>query len=117
MTMNKKLIMLALAYLGGFLFFAFVNPEKLPLILILLPFIIIFLLIYISVQIVLDIFFTLKTKRQSHIISLVLAVMPVLMLIIQTVTQLTVRDVILSISITTILIWYSLRSGFGSKQS
>lgn len=114
--MGKKLITLGLAYFAAFLFFMLINPHKLPFALILLPFIILFLLIYMSVQVVLSVFFIINS-RQKRVISLVLATMPVLMLIIQTVTQLTVRDVILSVSITIVLIWYSVRSGLGSNKS
>lgn len=109
MKTKRNIILLILGYLVAAIFFSLVNPERLALIFILVPFLILFLLIYFTCLLILDVFFEFPT-RQKRIVAIVVGIMPVLMLIIQSITQLTVRDVLLCISITVILIWYSLKA-------
>lgn len=95
-------------YLAVGLFFVFFNPNNLPLVLFLAPFILIFVLLYQSVKLTLRTFFTLQPK-QERVVILVLSIMPVVMLVIQSITQLTLRDVVLCLAITVILVWYGLK--------
>ncbi len=107
--LQKNTLLLGFSYIAAAVFFVSVNPEKLSLIFILLPFLIIFGLIYATLNIVLDTFFDISIY-QKRIVSLVLSIMPVLLLVIQSITQLTIRDVVLCLAITLIVIWYSAKS-------
>lgn len=112
-NLQKKSIWLAAGYFLAAIFFVSVNPEKLPLIFILVPFLIIFGLLYATIYLILDTFFNISV-HQRRIVALVLSIMPVLLLVIQSITQLTVRDVLLCIAITVIVIWYSAKSRVAS---
>ena len=105
---KKRLIILLGIYLVVLVFFISVNPEKLPLILLLLPFLLIFLVMYLSLIFVLDTFFKIKSQPK-RLIAFSVSIMPVLLLIIQSITQLTLRDVLLSISIVVIVVWYTIK--------
>jgi hypothetical protein len=108
-SLKTRVLLLAIAYVFALMFFVSINPEKLSLLFILLPFLIIFGLLYATVSFVLNVFFDI-TKVQKKIYSLVLSIMPTLLFIIQSITQLTIRDVLLSLSITVIIIWYTSKS-------
>jgi hypothetical protein len=97
------------------LFFITFNPNSLPLIMFVLPFVLIFILIYQTCRLIMNTFFSLK-PRQERIVLLVISVMPVVMLVIQSITQLTVRDVILCLAITVILVWYGVRVNAETSQ-
>jgi hypothetical protein len=105
---KKRLLTLLGIYLAVILFFVTVNPEKLPLVLLLLPFLLIFITSYLTLMLVLDTFFKIKTQPK-RLIAFSVSVMPVLLLIIQSITQLTLRDVLLSLSIVVIIVWYTTK--------
>lgn len=105
---NKRLAVLLSSYLLAILYFSAVNPENLSVLFILIPFIIIFGLLYITISLLLDLFLIIP-KKQKHIITLVSSLMPTLLLIIQSITQLTIRDIILSLMIMIIIVWYSMK--------
>ncbi len=91
-------------------FFVAVHPDNLPVIFMLVPFILIFFVLYTGINIALRRFLSLKTGVRRWL-ALVLSVLPVLLLIIQSITQLTLRDVLLTLAIILILVWYVSKSG------
>lgn len=99
---------LLLMYLLVGLFFLAFNPNNLPLVVFLVPFILLFALFYMTGRLVLRTFFSLRPS-QERIVLLVTSAMPVVMLVIQSITQLTVRDVILCLAITVIIVWYGVK--------
>ncbi len=105
---KKRLLILAGLYILVLLFFVTVNPEKLPLVLLLLPFGLIFLVLYMTLTLILDTFFKIK-PQPKRLVAFSISVMPVLLLIIQSITQLTLRDVLLSMSIVVIVVWYTVK--------
>ena len=105
---KKSIIKLLGFYLLVGLFFLVFNPNNLPLIMYVVPFVLVFILIYQTTNLLLDVFFSFKPK-QKRIIQLVISIMPVVMLVIQSITQLTLRDVVLCLAITTIMVWYGAR--------
>lgn len=107
--LKKRYFWLMLGYIASFIFFISIRPEKLSLIFVLLPFFIIFILLYATINLVVNTFFNIS-HYSVKIISLVLSIMPVLLLVIQSITQLTIRDIILCIIITVIIIWYAIKS-------
>lgn len=107
-TQKKKSIGLIAGYVVVAIFFITVNPQNLSLIFILVPFGLIFILLYMTLTFGLDFFFTLS-KHQKRVIALVASVMPVLLLVIQSITQLTMKDVLLCIAIAVIMLWYFIK--------
>lgn len=105
---KKRIILIVASYLLAFFYFAGVNPEKLSIIFVLVPFIIIFTVLYLTINLFIDIFLKIS-KTQKHIITLVCSLMPTLLLLIQSITQLTLRDIILSLMIMALIVWYSLK--------
>lgn len=113
--LHKRITSLFIAYILVGIFFIFINPEKMKLVYIFLPFLLIFGLLYWSIDTFILVFFSL-VQSQRRIVSLVLSVMPVVLLVIQSITQLTIRDVVLCMVITVIIIWYISRSHNSDKQ-
>lgn len=104
----QKIVGILFVYGIALVFFVFVDPNKLSLPLIILPFLIIFALLFYTLKFFLDLITTLSSHKKL-LISLILSIMPTLLLVIQSVTQLSIKDIILSFGITIILVWYSLR--------
>jgi len=106
-TKKRLLVLFSLATIST-IFFSFINPGTLPVTLILLPFLLLFLIFYNGAYLLLETFFRFS-KKTILVVSLCLSVFPVLLLVIQSITQLTLRDVLLTASIITILIWYVIK--------
>jgi len=102
--MNTKLRIstLILCYAGGLVFFAVSSPDSLPIGLLILPFIYAFFIVYLTVLTLSDI----AGKRHSTFVPLLIAATSVLILILGSLRQLTLRDIALSIVIVTLLSWY-----------
>lgn len=105
---KKQSGLLVIGYAGAVMFFLTVNPDKLSLLYILIPFIMIFGLLFASVNIFLGNFFNISNANR-RLISFVVSVIPVFLLIVQSISQLTVRDVLISVAVALIIIWYSLK--------
>lgn len=98
-------------YAFGPLFFMFTDPNNLPLPLLILPFIWLFAAIYISVYWVLQLK-TSASKKQFQIISSLSASLVVLLCVFQSIHQLSIRDVAISLAIIGIAALYLLRADF-----
>ena len=106
MTNNRKqLIVLALLYLGGIVFFMNTNPQELPLLMLILPFAYLFITFYLTILFVCRLF----RVKSAVFVSLVIAVFGVLLLVLGSLHQLTIRDVIISVALTCLLTWYITR--------
>jgi hypothetical protein len=108
MTVKGQSISLVGLLIGTTIFFISVNPGTLPVALILLPFILLFLILLLGSNLLISYFFTISNKSR-RVIALAVSVLPVLLLVIQSITQLTLRDVILTMAILVVIVWYSLR--------
>lgn len=98
-------------YIFGPLFFMFTDPNALALPLLILPFIWLFAVIYMSAHLILK-FKTKATKKQSQIISSLSASLVVLLCVFQSIHQLSIRDVAISVAIIGIAALYLLRADF-----
>lgn len=49
------------------------------------------------------------SKNTKRVISLTVSIMPVLLLLMRSITQLTIKDVLLCLFITIIMVWYSAK--------
>lgn len=105
---KKRLISFVLLIIFSFIFFSVVDPGQLPVAAILLPFLLIFCILYLGVRLILSNFFRLSAASERTI-SFALSTLPVLLLVIQSITQLTIRDVLITIGILVIIIWYTIK--------
>lgn len=105
MTKKTSFTITAFSYLGAAIFFTSVNPGKLPIGLLLVPFLVIFLVLYMTLYSLALVFFEEVNLGKKLIITSV-ASMATLLALIQTVTQLTLRDIVLAVAIVLILVWY-----------
>ena len=102
---RKQVLILGLLYLFGLIFFMNTSPDELPLLLLVLPFLYIFLVLYLSISLVCQ----LIGVRSSFFVSLVIAVFGVLLFVLGSLHQLTVRDMVISLALTCLLTWYITR--------
>lgn len=107
----KRYITIAGLYFVGPLFFITTNPESLPLPLLVLPFLWIFAVLFITSWLVLSRRQGIH-KKQVVMISGCIASIPVLLAVFQSIHQLSVRDVLLSIGLVVLAAIYMLRADF-----
>lgn len=102
---RKQAIILALLYLFGVVFFMNTNPEELPLLLLIFPFAYIFGVLYLTILFLCRV---LQVKS-AVFVSLVVSVFGVLLFVLGSLHQLTVRDLVISLALTCLLTWYVIR--------
>jgi hypothetical protein len=100
----RHLIIGLLLYGVGVFFFAVTNPKDLPVPMLIIPFVYIFGCLYFTS------FFIAKhisrLAAQASLLASVIAVPITLLLLLSSLHQLSARDIVLSVSIAVILIWY-----------
>jgi hypothetical protein len=102
---RKSALTLLLLYIGGLLFFMNTNPERLPLLLLIVPFIYIFAVLYLTILFVCR----LLAVKSAAFVSLVISIFGVLLFVLGSLHQLTLRDLIISVALTCLLTWYVIR--------
>lgn len=110
----KYVLILAL-YLSLPLFVFFTNPQNLPIPLLLMPIVLLFIIIYFTVYL-----FIMKkinrakkiTRTRLYVISGIITLIPVLIIVLASINQFTLRDIILSAVIIIISSWYLLKVDF-----
>lgn len=111
---NKRVYMavsLGALYLFGPVFFVATDPSKLPLPLLIIPFLWLFTCIFVTMWLL------LRQKRnvaprQAVIVAGVVATFPVLLAVFQSIHQLSIRDVLLSVTLVVFTAIYLLRADF-----
>lgn len=98
-------------YLSGPLFFAFTSPQSLPLPLLVLPFIWLFSVLFVTTWLILKGRQTV-TRKQAVLVSGSIACIPVLLAVFQSIHQLSIKDVLISVGLVTIAAIYMLRADF-----
>jgi hypothetical protein len=98
-------------YAVGPLFFMLTDPDKIPLPLLILPFLWLFAIVFLSCKLILQ-YRTRATKKQILIASSLLACLVVLLFVFQSIHQLTIRDLLISFAIIGIAGVYLLRADF-----
>jgi hypothetical protein len=110
-----KILLLVCLYLSLPLFLLFSNPQNLPLPLVITPVALLFLIVYVSVYLIFSRKFN-KSKRISKtrlfIMSAIVAIIPVLLIVLASIQQFTLRDIILSAVIVIFVSWYLLKVDF-----
>jgi len=102
---HKQIVTLLALYGVGIVFFINTNPEELPLLVLIVPFIYIFTVLYLTVLLLCRII----RLRSAVFVSLVISVFGVLLFVLGSLHQLTVRDTVISIALTGLLTWYVIR--------
>jgi uncharacterized membrane protein YccC len=88
------------------------SPSKLPIILLIVPFLLMFLVVFISVRLVLQRFFPRLERARQLLIAGCLAGLPSFLLILSSINQLTWRDAFLVIFLVVFLLFYASRINF-----
>lgn len=123
-TLNfvKRIVPLAIIYGGLGFFLANTNPRSLPLPLIIVPFALIMGGLYIPLKMLVELFIKgtggymkgVINDRRIKAIALISSAVPTFLLILSSINQLTVKDVLLSIVLIVGLVFYINRSKFVS---
>lgn len=107
----KQFLGYSALYLSGPLFIALTNPDNLPLPLLVLPFLWLFVALFVAIRQVLGRFKDIRT-RQATLVAGFGATLPVLLIIFQSIHQLSIRDILLSIGLVGVAALYMLRADF-----
>jgi len=102
---RTQAVVLGVLYLLGFIFFLNTNPAELPLLLLVIPFMYIFAVVYMTVLLVCG----LLRVKSAVFVSLVMSIFGVLLFVLGSLHQLTLRDVMISLALTSLLTWYVIR--------
>lgn len=107
----KAIIGLVVLYLVGPLFFILTDPNKVPIPLLVLPFIWFSAVIFITTRLIIS-GKTKASNKQGIITASLIAGLIVLLLVFQSIHQLTIKDVLISLAIIGIAAVYLLRADF-----
>lgn len=110
-TKILKICALSLVYGSGPLFFMTTDPDKIPLPLLIVPFLWLFAVVFLLTKLVLH-YKTKASNKQALIISSLLACLLVLLFVFQSIHQLTIRDLLISLAIIGIAGVYLMRADF-----
>lgn len=105
---SKPIIYALLLFLPGVIFFAMTNPKELPVAFYIVPFVYIYLCGYVVTRFLL---IKLGSHRYLHLIPNVIAGLITLILLLGSLQQLSLRDIILLICIGVLLGWYLFKLG------
>jgi hypothetical protein len=109
MKQVQNTLILALLAISLTVFLLFTNPEKLPLPLLLIPFILLASLLYVLSNFVISFIFSDMKQRRVRLISVVVATLPTLLLILASIKQLSVRDTAIIVALLVVLTLYMKR--------
>lgn len=103
--------LLLLLYISGPLFLLFTNPQNMPLPLLVLPFLWLFIALFTGSWWLLQRRQGIS-RQQTILVSSLIAALPVLLAIFQSIHQLSIKDVLLSVGIVVLAALYMLRADF-----
>lgn len=88
------------------------NPDTLPLPMLTVPFILLFFGFYLCLQLLLEHIAPNLGQRKRKGLSLAVAVLPVLLLVLKSIGQLTPRDFFITVGLFTFLLFYFRKADF-----
>lgn len=94
------------------LFMISTNPNDLPLILLMLPAVLVFVSGYLITYVTLTLLKYPVTSKKIKIMALASAALPTLLLVLQTLQQLLLRDILIVGSLWLLVMWYLQRIDF-----
>lgn len=101
-----------LTYLLIPIFMTVTNPETLPLPLLTIPFILVFAALYMTVGLLLKKYFSNLRGKSPQAVALTLSGLPVLLIILQSIGQLSIRDLLIIVTLIVGLIFYFRKTDF-----
>ena len=113
MAANKKrILVLGALYLGVAGFLVLTNPASLPLPMLVVPFLLLFAALYFTVELLLSRYLPNLGSRAQHALSLSLTSLPILLLILQSIGQLSARDLLITAGLVGGLVFYFRKTDF-----
>jgi len=109
--LTRRYASLTLLYLFGPVFLVTTDPSRLPLVLLVVPFLWLFAVLSVTTWLILKNRPSV-TRKQAVLVSGVMATIPVLLAIFQSIHQLSLRDVLLSTGLVLLAAVYMLRADF-----
>lgn len=104
---KRQLLVLVALYTFGLLFLLFTNPEKLPLLLLILPFVYAFITLFLTIRLIVQLF--TDSRALGNGVGLTITIFVILTLVLASIRQLSARDLLISLAITVILSWYLVK--------
>ena len=95
-----------------FLLLILTNPTELPLVLLVMPFALLFVSIYSTTKVILRHTRLKADRKRTTIVASAIAALPVLLFVFQSVHQLTIRDILVSIALVGAAVFYISRADF-----
>lgn len=108
----QKLTGLLLIWVSLPTFLLLTNPEDLPLLLLVVPFLILAAVLYLTARLGFSVLFGGLSEKRLRLLALLIAVFPTLLLILASIDQLTVRDAAIVSGLLLALIFYLRRVDF-----
>lgn len=111
---TKHIVILITCCCAIALFLAMTNPKRLPPVLLIIPFVLLFLIIFLGVLAVGRVIsgrqsLVRASERRSRVPTFVVSALPVLLLVLQSVGQLTSKDVMIVLTIFSLAYLYIAR--------
>jgi hypothetical protein len=110
----RRPIKVLLVWLALFIWLALTNPQKLPIVLLIVPFSLLFAAIFLTSSLVMRRFLPRLGRGKRRLAAGCLAGLPTFILILSSVNQLTWRDVALIAFLSIFLLFYASRARFSS---
>ena len=108
----QKLIILLLIWVSLPIFLLSTNPERLNLIFLIVPYILLFVTLFSIAHMLLRIFAKEISKVKRRTMSAIFGFLPTLLLLLSSIGQLTVRDTALVLGLLTVVLLYLKRLDF-----
>jgi hypothetical protein len=111
----RTTLLLVLLYVSLPVFLVSTNPQRLPIILLILPVVLLFIILYTTVYLLLTRKVKLAksiSKTRLIVIAGLTAIVPVLMLVLASIRQFTLKDILLTIALLVCVSWYLLKVDF-----
>lgn len=107
-----KVMIFGALYAFGPLFFILTSPESIPLVFVVVPFLWLFTVLFVTAWMLLNKVKLFESPRRRIVLSGALSTLPVLMLVLASIRQLSIRDVLLTLGILFLLGIYMSRADF-----
>lgn len=110
MKLKRKILVILIALSTLLAFMALTSPKDIPLYLVLIPFALIAVICFFLIDLILYIFRPgLERSRKSKLIAVAISVSFVNFLLLRSINQLSIQDILISASITIILFIYIVK--------
>ena len=112
LTPNKHLVVTLVGVLFILFLLMFTDPKKMPLVILVMPFLLLFITIYSGTKLLLSQTRLKVNSRRQTMVASASAALPVLLLLFQSIHQLTLRDVLVAVSLVVLVVFYISRADF-----